>query len=137
MRDRRLTIAASIAVVLTAATWGIRSLNAQPPSGFKRVELQRHDLAISGREAVMTRGEFNPGAAVPRHTHPGEEVAYVLAGEITVEVDGKPPATLKAGDTFFVPAGTVHLARNGGKVAATVLSTYVVEKGKPLATPVK
>ena len=137
MRDRKLTIAASIAVGLTAATWGIRSLNAQQPSGFKRVELQRHDLAISGREVVMARGEFNPGAAVPRHTHPGEEVAFVLEGEITVEVEGKPPATVKAGETFFVPAGTVHLARNGGKLPARVISTYVVEKGKPLATPVK
>jgi quercetin dioxygenase-like cupin family protein len=74
---------------------------------------------------------------VPRHTHPGDEIGYVLEGEVTVEFDGKPAAKLKAGDTFFVPAGTVHSAKNASKAAAVVISTYVVEKGKPLATPAK
>jgi len=137
MRNRTLTIASSIVVAVAAATWGAGSLNAQAPAGFKRVELQRHDSAVAGREVVMARGEFDPGATAPRHTHPGEEVAYVIEGEITVEVEGKPPATLKAGDTFFVPAGTVHRAKNTGKTPAKVVSSYVLEKGKPLATPAK
>jgi quercetin dioxygenase-like cupin family protein len=118
------------------AVWGVGRLEAQQP-GFKRVELQRHDLGTPGHEVVVARGEFNPGAAAPKHTHPGEEAAYVLDGEVTLEVEGKPPMVLKAGDVFFVPAGTVHSAKNTGKTAAKVLSTYVVEKGKPLATPVK
>jgi quercetin dioxygenase-like cupin family protein len=86
---------------------------------------------------VVARGDFMPGAAVPRHTHPGEELSYVIAGEVVLEIDGKPAQTLKAGDVFFVPAGQIHAARNAGKSEAHVLSTYVVEKGKPLATPVK
>jgi quercetin dioxygenase-like cupin family protein len=110
--------------------------SAETPS-FKRVELQRHDLATPGREAVVARAEFQAGAVVPKHTHPGEELAYVLAGELVVEVEGKPAMKLKAGDTFFVPAGQVHSAKNPGKTAAAVLSTYIVEKDKPLATPVK
>lgn len=107
---------------------------AQAP-GFKRVELQRHDIAVAEREAITVRGEFAAGAAVARHTHPGDEISYVLEGEVVLEVDGKPPQTLKAGQTFFVPAGTIHAAKNASKAAAAVISTYVVEKGKPLATP--
>lgn len=129
-------IAASIAIALLAGTWGMQRSSAEAPS-FKRVELQRHDLATPGREAIVARAEFQAGAVVPKHTHPGEEIAYVLAGELVVEVEGKPAMKLQAGDTFFVPAGQVHSAKNPGKTAATVLSTYIVEKNKPLATPVK
>jgi quercetin dioxygenase-like cupin family protein len=136
MKNRRLMIVASIAMALLAGTLGMPSSSAQAP-GFKRVELQRHDLATPGREAVVTRAEFQPGATTPRHTHPGEELAYILEGEVVLEVEGKPAVTLKAGDTFFIPAGTVHSAKNPGKTAAAVLSTYVIEKDKPLATPVK
>jgi quercetin dioxygenase-like cupin family protein len=137
MRDRTLTILASIVVALAAAALGVGNVKAQAPAGFKRVELQRHDLAVAGREVVVTRNEFDPAAAVPKHTHPGDEVGYVLEGEVTLEVEGKPAATVKAGETFFVPARTVHSAKNAGKSPAKVLSSYLVEKGKPLATPVK
>ena len=133
MKHRRLIVAAGI-VVAVAAAGGVRNLGAQVP-GFKRVELQRQDLGVPGREVVMARGEFNAGAGVPKHTHPGEEVAYVLEGEVTIEVEGKAPVTVKAGESFFVPARAVHTAKNGGKTPAKVLSTYVVEKGKPLASP--
>jgi quercetin dioxygenase-like cupin family protein len=133
MLNRGWIMAASIAVGLLAQTAGAR---AQAPT-FKRVELQRHDLAIPDREAVVARGEFPAGAGAPKHTHPGDEIGYVLEGELVVEMEGKPALKLKAGDTFFVPAGQIHSAKNTGKSAAAVISTYVVEKGKPLATPVK
>ena len=136
MTNRRWMMATSIAVALLAGIWGIGSSSAQAPAGFKRTELQRHDLAAPGREVVVARGEFQPGAATPKHTHPGDEISYVLEGEIVVEVDGKPAMTLKAGDSFFIAAGDVHMAKQAGKKQAVVLSTYVVEKGKPLATPV-
>lgn len=77
------------------------------------------------------------GAAAPKHTHPGEEIAYVLEGELVLEVEGKQPMKLKAGDTFFIPAGQVHTGKNPGKNPAVVLSTYILEKAKPLATMVK
>jgi quercetin dioxygenase-like cupin family protein len=126
------------AVVFVAGTLtlGVRALHAQVP-GFKRVELQKHDLSTPGHETVVARGEFNPGAAVPKHTHPGEEVAYILEGQVSVEIEGKPPLALKAGDVFFIPAGQVHSAKNTGAGPAKVISTYIVEKGKPLATMVK
>src|ERR1041384_4606330 len=107
MMNRRGTMVASIAIALLAGLWGMQRSRAETPS-FKRVELQRHDLSTPGREAVVARAEFQPGAVAPKHTHPGEEFAYVLEGELVVEVEGKPALKLKAGDSFFVPAGQVH-----------------------------
>jgi len=136
MKHRKLTMVLGTAVALGAVLLGARALQAQQP-GFKRVPLQTHDItAYAGHEAVQVRGEFEPGAATPRHTHPGEELGYILEGTVVMELEGKPPITLKAGDVFFIPAGHVHAAKNSGTGAAKILSTYVVEKGKPLATPV-
>jgi quercetin dioxygenase-like cupin family protein len=106
-------------------------------TGTKRTDLQRHDLGTSGREAIQVRVDFDPGAAFDRHTHPGEEIIYVLEGSLEYQVEGKSPVRLKAGDVFFVPAGTVHTARNVGSGPAAELATYVVEKSKPLVTLVK
>jgi quercetin dioxygenase-like cupin family protein len=138
MRNRRLTIAVTFAFALLAGIWGAQYASAQAPAGFKRVELTRHDAAgAKDYEVLLARGEFQAGAGVPKHTHPGDEVGYVLEGEVTFEIAGKPPMTLKASDSFFIPAGTVHAAKNTSKGDAKVLSTYIVEKGKPLATPAK
>jgi len=137
MKHRNLTIAISLAIAVVAGSWGMQQLSAQqPPPGFKRVVLLQHDMATPGREMVVARGEFAPGAMVPKHTHPGDESSYVLQGEVQLMVEGSPPKVAKAGEMFFVPAGTVHSAKNVGTAQALVLSTYVVEKGKPLATPV-
>ena len=136
MRQRRITVTAVGVAIALAGTWAIQSLYAQQP-GFNRVELQRHDLSTPGRETVQVRAEFSPGGTVGKHTHPGEEVGYVLEGTVELEMEGKPRTTLKAGDAFFVPAGTVHAAKNTGSTSAKALVTYIVEKGKPLATPVK
>ncbi|MSO83436.1 MAG: cupin domain-containing protein [Acidobacteria bacterium] len=108
---------------------------AQQPT-FKRTELQRGDLSAAGREVVQAAVEFPSGAASGKHTHPGEEVGYVLEGTIRFELDGQPAVMKKAGDVFLVPAGRTHNATNAGPGIAKVLATYIVEKGKPLATPV-
>jgi quercetin dioxygenase-like cupin family protein len=134
MNQRKLRMAAAGVVAALIGVWGIQSIQAQQP-GFKRTELQRHDLSTPGREMVQVRAEFEPAGAVGKHTHPGEEVGYVLEGSVEFEVEGKPRTTLKAGDSFFIPAGTVHAAKNAGNTSAKVLATYIVEKGKPLATP--
>ena len=109
---------------------------AQQPT-FKRTEVQRGDLTAAGREAVMAVAEIPAGVQSGRHTHPGEEIGYVLEGPVIVEIDGQPPRTLKTGEGFLIPAGRVHNARNTGSGVARVLATYVVEKGKPVATPVQ
>jgi quercetin dioxygenase-like cupin family protein len=106
-------------------------------AGIKRTDLQRHDLSDPGREAIQVRVDFEPGSAFPRHTHPGEEIIYVLEGSLEYAVEDKPPVTLKAGDVLFIPAGTIHAAKNVGSVSGSELATYIVEKGKPLLTRVK
>jgi quercetin dioxygenase-like cupin family protein len=108
-----------------------------PKPSFKRTELQRHDTSVPTREAIMTRGEFGAGAILPRHTHVGEEMGYILEGEVILEVEGKPAVTLKAGDVFFVPSGVVHGGKASTKGPVKVVASYFVEKGKPLTTEVK
>ena len=98
------------------------------------VKLQSSDLSIAGKEMVQMRAEFPETAAAGRHTHPGEEIGYVLEGQLELRVDGQAPRTLKAGDVFFIPAGVVHDGINTGSGTTKVLATYIVEKGKPVAT---
>jgi len=109
---------------------------AQQP-GVKRTDLQRHDLGVPGREVVQTRVELAPGVAFGKHWHPGEEIVYVLEGSLEYQVEGKPPTTLKAGEVLFIPARTIHAAKNVGSGTGAELATYVVEKGKPLVVMVK
>jgi len=136
MKKTKFKIAALIVVGTLLALFGMQTLNAQQ-TGFKRVELQKQDLSAHGREAVVAAVEFSPGAVAGKHTHPGEELGYVLDGTLVLEVDGRPPMTLKAGDVYFIDAGRVHDGKNLGSTPAKVLVTYVVEKGKPVATSVK
>ena len=125
-----MRLATMILVTLVVA-----GLAAQQP-GFTRTVLQQGNLSVPGREIVQALAEFQAGATVGRHTHPGEEAGYVLEGTIVLEQEGKPSVTLGAGQTFLIPAGAVHNATNNGSAQARVLATYIVEKGKPLATPV-
>ena len=131
MKKAKLTFVGGLAVALAAG-----ALYAQAP-GIKRTELQDRDLSIPGRHVVQARVEFEPGAGVGRHTHPGDEISVVLEGSLLLEVDGQSPRTVKAGEAFFIPAGVIHAGKNAGSVKGVVLATYVVEKGKPVATPVK
>ncbi len=111
---------------------GLALTMAGAQQGIRRTDLQRHDLSVQGREAIQVRVDIAPGMAFGRHRHPGEEIIYVLEGALQYEIDGKPPVTLKAGDVLFIPAGTIHAAKNAGTDDAAELATYVVEKGKPL-----
>jgi quercetin dioxygenase-like cupin family protein len=111
-------------------------LGAQQP-GFKRTVLQQSKLSVPGREAVTALVEFQPGATVGWHTHPGEEVGYILDGTFDFEIEGKPTLTLTQGQTFFIPSGAVHNATNKTRMVGRVLANYIVDAGKPLATPVK
>ena len=110
------------------------ALYAQQP-GFTRKMLQDQNLSVSERHAVQVVAEFIPGGAAGKHTHPGEELGYILEGTLQLEVAGQPPRTLNAGEVFFIPAGVVHDGKNIGSGPAKVLATYVVEKGRPVASP--
>jgi quercetin dioxygenase-like cupin family protein len=137
MKGHRWMMMAALAAGVVGA-WGVGTLDAQQPApAFKRTPLQKHELSARGREGVQVLAEFSPGAAAGRHTHPGEEMGYILEGTLQLEIQGKKPVILKAGDSFFVPAGVVHDGKNIGKGPLKVLATYIVEKGKPVATPAK
>lgn len=110
------------------------ALVAQNP-GVQRTILTRKDISAPGREAVVTRVELAPGASAGRHTHPGEEISYVLEGEADILVEGQPPLKVKTGEAFIVPARAKHDAHNTGTGPLKLAATYVIEKGQPLATP--
>ena len=129
----RLKIAVCSALAV-AALGAAGALMAQA-SGLTRTLVGRADVSVPGREAVVARVEVAPGAKAGRHTHPGDEISYVLEGEATLLVDGQPPRVVKAGESFVVPAGAVHDAQNEGSTPTRLIGVYVVEKGKPLASP--
>lgn len=122
-------------LVITGVLAGVTGLVAQQPA-FKRTVLQQVDLSIPGKEAVTAGVEIPNGVSIGRHTHFGEEVGYVIEGSMTVELEGV-DRTVKAGDAFLIPAGKVHDAKNNSGAAVKLVVTYVVDKGKPLATPAK
>ena len=133
MKAMRMAAAAALVVVTGLAVQVSRA----QPAGITRKDLQRHDLSVPGREVVQTIVELDPGVRSSRHTHPGEEIVYVLDGApLEYEVEGRSPVTLKPGDVLFIPAGAAHVARNVGTRKGAELATYIVEKGKPLLTDV-
>ncbi len=120
-----------VALLIVVAIFGLQIALAQQPA-VKRIDLQRHDLSVPGRETIQAIVEIAPGQIAPRHSHPGEEIIYVLEGQLEYTLDGKSPVTLKAGDVLFIPYGAIHSAKNVGSGRGAELATYVVEKGKPL-----
>ncbi len=126
--NKTVLVAGAVSIVFAGAVL------AQQP-GLLRTPLQSQELSAPGRVAVQVRAEFEPGAAAGRHTHPGEELGYVMEGQLELRVEGQPSRIIKAGETFFVPAGVVHDGVNMTESKAKMLGTYVIEKGKPVATP--
>lgn len=103
--------------------------------GLTRTMVLKEDVSVPGREAVVARVEVAAGAIAGWHTHPGEEISYVMEGEATLMVAGQANRKIKAGEAFVIPAGVVHNAQNEGTTPVKLVGVYVVEKGKPLATP--
>ena len=119
---------------LAFAALSTAALFAQNP-GIQRTIVHKADVSVPGREAVIARVEVASGARAGRHTHPGEEISYVAEGEGEILVEGQPARRVKAGDGFVIPAGAKHDAHNTGSVPLKLVAVYLVEKGKPLATP--
>ena len=123
------------AVIIAAGVLALHAAQAQ--QGIKRTDLQQHDLSAPGREVIQVRVDFAPGVAFPPHSHPGEELVYVVEGLFEYQLEGEPAVKLKAGDGLFIPAGKNHTVKNIGSGNATELATYIVEKGKPLVVLAK
>ena len=109
----------------------------QQGPGLWRTDLQKQELSVPGREVVQARVDIGPEAPAVRHTHPGEEIIYILEGSLEYQLEGQPAKTFHAGEALTVPAGAIHAVRNVGSGNAAELATYVVEQGKPLLTLVE
>ena len=126
--EKRNVVGLTIVLAVTGA------LLAQNPA-IKRTVVKSGDVSVPGREAVIANVEIVPGGSAGRHTHPGDEISYVLAGEGEILMDGTPPLKVKPGDGFIIPGGARHDAHNTGTQPLRLVGVYVIEKGKPLATP--
>jgi quercetin dioxygenase-like cupin family protein len=131
MKSVKIALAgASVIVALTSA--GVTM--AQAPA-LTRTIVTKADVSVPNREAVIARVEVAPGGVAGWHTHPGDEISYVTEGEATLMVAGQPPRKVAAGQGFVIPAGVVHNAKNDSATTTKLVGVYVVEKGKPLASP--
>ena len=124
------------ALVIATAGLSIHAAHAEQ-NALQRTDLVQNDISVPGHEVIQVRVYFRPGAVSINHSHPGEEVAYVLKGILEYQLEGGQPVTLKEGQSLFIPAGVAHVARNVGDGEASELATYIVEKGSPLVVPVK
>ncbi len=114
------------------------SAQGTPPAatpGLTRKILSQADGPTPGYVTLLVAIEIEPGVTIGRHTHPGIESAYVLEGGVELPIDGLPTRAYKPGDGFVVPPVTPHAGNKNGDVKTRILSTYIVEKGKPLASP--
>jgi quercetin dioxygenase-like cupin family protein len=135
MRQQTLVVRVVAAVM---AIWVIAvTSSAQPQVGLERKILLQQDLAISGYEVVLAQVTLAVGGREGRHSHSGTLVAQILEGELTLELEGQPTKTVKAGEAVLVEPRQVHEGINKGGVPIKALATFIVEKGKPLATPAK
>ena len=132
-------IIATIALLVLLAS--AAPLNAQQlpaaanqTANIKRTPLQKFDVPGTNYETVIGMAEIVPNVLIGKHTHPGPESGFMLEGDMTLLVDGQPPLEVKTGESYKVPPSAAHDAKTGAK-GAKVLATYVVEKGKPLASP--
>ena len=124
IRTAALTLAVACAI-------GSSETLAQAP-GITRTDLLQNDLSVTGREVIQVLVEIAPGVVAPNHTHPGEEIVYVVEGELEYALEGSAAVTVKAGESLFIPAGTPHVVTNVGSGNAAELATYIVQKGEPL-----
>jgi quercetin dioxygenase-like cupin family protein len=103
-------------------------------SKLARREVQRSPSSIPGREIVQVETLIPPGVESGWHAHPGEEIGYIIVGQVEMMVAGRATAVLHAGDGFLIPPRTPHNARDVGPETGRMLSTYIVETGQPIAT---
>ena len=137
MKQLNAKLVAVCAVALFTYIAWIPASNAQQAPAVKRNLVLKQDMDVPGREAVMALVELPAGSAEGRHTHPAEVYVFVQEGAISLENEGKPTATFKAGDVFYIAPGKIHQAINNGNITAKLAAVFIAEKGKPLTTQVK
>lgn len=124
------------AMLLALAATGLAHAQQAPSAApaIKRTLLQKFDVPGTSYETVIAIAEVGANTNIGRHSHFGPESGYMLEGEISLLIDGQAPKTIKAGESYQIPAGAIHDGKSGPQ-GGKVIATYVIEKGKPLATP--
>jgi quercetin dioxygenase-like cupin family protein len=139
---RRILFGLAAVVVLAGVVVYMPAASGQADKGRRddlagklaRREVQRSPLSIPGREMVQVETLIPAGVESGWHVHPGEEVGYIIAGEVEMRVQGRATVVLRPGDGFLIPPRTPHNARDLGPETGRMLSTYIVETGQPIAT---
>jgi quercetin dioxygenase-like cupin family protein len=134
----RKVVARLLVTIMVALLVGLAApaAVAQQPAVERKVLLQQ-DVSIPGYQNVLVAVTIPVGGREGRHTHPGTAIVHVMDGTLTLDHDGRPTTTYKAGETFYVEAGKVHEGINKGSAPVRAIASFVVEKGKPLATQAK
>ena len=133
MSIRRICVLAAIAALAFAF---MQVTHAQQAPAVKRTVLLQHDTSAPGFEAILVAVEIPVGGREGRHFHPGTAMIHVTDGAITLDYEGKPTMTYKAGQSFFVDAKAVHEGINKENVPAKAIATFIIPKGQPLTTQV-
>lgn len=125
---------AAVSVAAFAFAFAAIAQQPTPASNIKRTMLQKVEVPGTNYDTFTAIAEVVPNVNIGRHTHPGPETGYLIEGEMTLLIDGQPPKPLKAGESYQIPAGAVHDGKSGDK-GVKVMAVYVVERGKPIASP--
>ena len=129
-------ISLGLLAIVLASTPGQAAGPAAPATpGIKRTDLSRNALSTGGREALQVLVEFEPAVVAPRHSHPGEELVYVVEGALEYRLDGEPPIVLRAGEILFISKRRVHAVTNVNAGRSAELATYIVDPKQPLLSP--
>ncbi len=100
--------------------------------------LSKELVGIPGKDVAMVKVEYLPGGASLPHRHDANVLVYVLEGSLIMQVRGKAPVTLKAGDTFSESPTDIHeQSGNASKTEpAKFIAIVIKDKGAPVASPV-
>ena len=131
MKRTAFALGLTLVVGIALGTIGSQVLNAQQKP-LKATELLKADIVgVDGKEVLIRFVEFLPGGATGMHHHPAQTFAYVMEGAVTMEAQGKPPHTIRAGEVLDEAPGYVHDTKNLTGSPAKVLVFRIHPKGQP------
>jgi len=137
IRNRFIFVSfASVALCIMLSGFFLENASAQAPVVTSKPLLKTTLSDDTQKETIMASVEFPPGSVLNRHTHPGDELAFVLQGTLEVSAEGRETRRFSTGDVFHNPRGLVHEARNVGDTPVRLAVTFIVDKGKPFFQPV-
>jgi len=128
---RKLAFASAALAVTLSGSMPFAAENNYVPT---RTILQQTDVPGSNYTVVMAVTDINANMTAARHTHPGPEISYMLAGEAEFTIEGRGIMRVKAGESFRLESGVKHSVKVG-PVATKILAIYTIPKGAALSTP--